>query len=107
MIGLARQYKAHEDVVDTLRGELSSTLLSAGVVSERLNDYDNSLKLYAKAIEVNPGNARAYFNRSVIYWKRGDWGSVVSDLENAVRIDPNFKEAGYYLAQARARLNRK
>lgn len=105
-IALAVRYKTFEDVVNRLRNDLSGALVSLGVCYERLNEPDRSIECYSRAIDAYPSNARAYFNRAVIYWKRGDWQKVVSDLQAAVSIDPNFKEAAYYLQQARARTGR-
>ncbi|MCB4790548.1 MAG: DUF2723 domain-containing protein [Elusimicrobia bacterium] len=105
LIGLANEYNSLNDVKTSLYKELSEVYLSLGVCYEKTGKDDESLKAYQNAIEVYPAQARACYNKSVIYWKRGDWQKVISELEKALRIDPNYREAAYYLQLAQKNMN--
>jgi tetratricopeptide (TPR) repeat protein len=97
----AVDYNAKPELISALTREYSDAYMSLGVCAERLGLDSEAIEGYGNAITVWPGNYSAYFNRSVVYWKRKDWDSVIRDLETAIKINPNFSEAGMYLAKAR------
>jgi tetratricopeptide (TPR) repeat protein len=101
---LAKQFNTLPEAQEGIARDLSDVYVSLGVCAEKLNDDEEALRYYATAIDVFPAKPRAYFNRSVIYWKRNDWTSVIRELESALRIDPGFKEAAYYLSLARQKM---
>jgi tetratricopeptide (TPR) repeat protein len=103
-LDLASQYNSMPTTVDGIKNELAEVCLHLGVVSEHLNDPRAALDYYTQAIENNGRLAGAYFNRAVIYWRVGDWNSVVRELTAAVEIDPNYAEARQYLAVAMGKL---
>ncbi|MFH2069598.1 MAG: DUF2723 domain-containing protein [Elusimicrobiota bacterium] len=100
LLGLARSYKAGDAVVNGLKSDLAEVYLHMGVVSEKTGRPDNSIHYYNKAIEVKPDFAKAYFNKGVVYWGRQDWEKVVDCFRTALRIEPGYREAEYYLQQA-------
>ncbi|MBN1823656.1 MAG: DUF2723 domain-containing protein [Endomicrobiales bacterium] len=104
MVELAEKYNALESVASSMKRSLSDVYISLGVCREKASDDGGALGFYTKALESDPSQARAYFNRAVIYWKKNDWRKVVAELENALRINPNYAEAAYYLEQAKNRL---
>jgi len=101
LLDMAAEYNTLEDTRDGIRRDISDAYISLGVCSEKALKDDESLSYYSQATSVWPGQARAYFNRSVIFWRRGDWPQVIRELEQALRVDPNFKEAAYYLETAK------
>lgn len=103
---LAKQYNALPDVTAGIKRDFAEVCLHLGVIEEKLGNPDMALQYYSKALEQNPDFARAYFNRSVIYWKRNAWDRVIYELTKAVAADPNFNEAKFYLEQARKKISK-
>jgi len=101
LLDMAIQYNTLDEVKDGIKKEASDVYISLGVCSEKNNKDNDGLSYYSTAAEIWPGQAKAYFNRSVVYWKHGDWQNVIRDLEQALRIDPNYREAAYYLDLAK------
>jgi tetratricopeptide (TPR) repeat protein len=54
---------------------------------------DESLNLLNQVIGESPGYARAWANRAVIYYQRGDRERARSDAETALRLDPANMQA--------------
>jgi tetratricopeptide (TPR) repeat protein len=104
--GLAGKYNARPESLDGIRRDWADVLVSRGVCAEKLGRTDESLAAYQQALAVDPGQTKAYFNRAVIFWNRQEWERVISDLEAALRVDPNNSEASFYLAKARAKQGR-
>lgn len=101
MHDLSVKYRSLSDVQTGLLNNQSEALLAVGVCEERLGNEQQAIAAYRQSIECWPANAHAHFDLAVIYWKHNDWSSVISELENALRIDPNYREAMNYLALAR------
>jgi lipoprotein NlpI len=56
---------------------------SQGTSQAALNDY-------ARAIELDPGNAQAYVHRGILYNTiLRDWGSALADFDKAIALDPS------------------
>jgi hypothetical protein len=102
---LAKKYHSLPGVFSGLKSELAEVCLHLGVASERLNKEKDAMDYYSEAIRHNPDFANAYFNRAVVYWRRADWSNVVKELTIALKIAPDYKEARYYLEEAKKHLN--
>ena len=50
---------------------------------------DGALELLNREIAESPQYARAWSNRAVIHYKRGETASATADLEVALRLDPS------------------
>jgi len=61
--------------------------------SKNLSDFENALKWYSKAIEINPKFARAYFNRGIIHRKLNENDKAIADYTKAIELDPNYVAA--------------
>ena len=46
-----------------------------------------------KAIEINPQNALAYYQLGSLYAVQGETENAIANIKNALKIDPNLKEA--------------
>jgi protein O-mannosyl-transferase len=53
-----------------------------------LGQNEDALKLLNQVLAEAPGNARAWSNRAVIFYKRGELTSARSDAETALRLEP-------------------
>ncbi|CAJ1064929.1 serine/threonine-protein phosphatase 5 [Xyrichtys novacula] len=58
-------------------------------------DYENAIKYYTEALEVNPSNAIYYSNRSLAYLRTECYGYALADATKALEIDKNYIK-GYY-----------
>lgn len=63
------------------------------VFSEK--DYENAIKYYTEALELNPSNAIYYSNRSLAYLRTECYGYALADATKALEIDKNYIK-GYY-----------
>jgi tetratricopeptide (TPR) repeat protein len=64
---------------------------SAGILRGAKSDLDGALADYAKTIELNPKNARAYANRGLILLLRRQDAAAQKEFDNALRIDGSLK----------------
>ena len=58
---------------------------------ERKNE--KGISDYNKTIEINPDDYYAYYNRGIIYGKKGQCDEAIADYSKAIEINPNFSEA--------------
>uniref|UniRef100_A0A8C0BII4 Uncharacterized protein n=1 Tax=Buteo japonicus TaxID=224669 RepID=A0A8C0BII4_9AVES len=61
----------------------------------RRKDYENAVKYYSSAIELNPTNAIYYGNRSLAYLRTECYGYALADATRAVELDKKYVK-GYY-----------
>lgn len=76
-----------------------------GAANQALENFDEAILDYTKALEYNDRMTDAYYNRAKILLSRKDIETpdvsrAVSDLEKALELDPNFAEALYAMAAA-------
>ncbi|ESO10146.1 hypothetical protein HELRODRAFT_156394 [Helobdella robusta] len=69
-------------------------------------DYDKSIDLYTKAIELNPFVASYYGNRSFAYIKTEFYGYALADADKAIKLDPKYVKAYYRRATANMALGK-
>ena len=63
-----------------------------------LKRYDDALRDYSKAIELDSNNAANYANRGVIYAYLDEIDNALIDLTKAIELDSN--DASFYLVRA-------
>ena len=76
-----------------------------GASNQVLENFDEAILDYTKALEFNDTMVDAYFNRAKILLSRKDIENpdinrAISDLEKALALDPNFVDALYAMAAA-------
>lgn len=79
------------------------------VAHQALEQYNEAMLDYTKAIQINPKMTDAYYNRAYINLTRKDIENpdlekIVQDLEKALEFDPNFVDALYAMACAQKKL---
>lgn len=52
--------------------------------------YDEAIRYYNEAIELDPASAMSYYERGVSYCMKEDYQRAVEDLTKAIELDPNF-----------------
>ena len=50
-----------------------------------------------KAIEIDPNNAAAYYNRGMIYWEKGEKNLACRDMKIAAKLE--FEPAKKWLVE--------
>lgn len=81
------------------------------VAYQALEDFDEAILDYTKALQLNEKMTDAYYNRAKILLSRKDIkhpdiNRAVADLEKALELDPNFVEALYAMAAAQKKLEK-
>ena len=56
-------------------------------------NYNEALKSYNKAIELNPYNPLSYVNRGAAYFTKGQNDIAITDFSKAIEVDPKFVTA--------------
>jgi len=79
------------------------------VAYQALEDFDEAMLDYTKALQLNDKMTDAYYNRAKITLSRKDIQNpdiekAVSDLEKALELDPNFIDALFAMAAAQKKL---
>ena len=82
-------------------------LRAAALLKLQSTDYDRISRDLAIANETIPECTLCYLAQSKVHEARGDLQSAIADLEQAVKLDPNFEEAWYHLSRAYARVGRR
>ena len=80
-----------------LKPKDGSAYLNRAIFSEELQEDDEAIKDYTKAIDYLPGGGdeirRAYTYRSVIYLQKGMYDNAIKDLTKLINMNP---QNGYY-----------
>lgn len=79
------------------------------VAYHALEEYDNAILDYTKAIQLNDKMTDAYYNRAKILLSRKDIDNpdlnrAIDDLEKALELDPNFIDALYAMGAAQKKI---
>lgn len=59
--------------------------------------YDEAIDEFRKVLEINPGNAEAYYNLGLIYENRNRPDDAKEMYEKALSIDPDYRLAREHL----------
>jgi tetratricopeptide (TPR) repeat protein len=59
----------------------------------KLNQYEEAIEDYNKAIELNPKNAEAYNNRGNAHSELNKHEEAIEDFNKAIELDPKYAEA--------------
>ena len=63
--------------------------------TEREGQFDLAISDHTMALEMDPGNALAYYSRGVAYGRKGQWEQAFSDFTKTLEIDPENAGAWY------------
>lgn len=77
--------------------------MNAGEAAFARREFDEALKNYAKALELEPSNYTAVLFTANTYDKRKDFAKASEWYERAMRIDPNVETAYRYYADMLAK----
>jgi protein O-mannosyl-transferase len=68
----------------------------------KANQNDRALEMLNEVVQTSPGNPRAWANRAVILYQRGQLQAARSDAERALQLEPNNPQAQNLLMQLHA-----
>ena len=87
--------KVIKDVIEQKVKREAAIYFFKGISFEKKGQYDQAIKDYTKAIEVNPRFAGAYSNRGRAYDKEGQFDQAIKDFTKAIEVNPRFAGAYY------------
>jgi tetratricopeptide (TPR) repeat protein len=70
-----------------------------GYMAAMSRDWDAAISLYSRAIEANPDDIEAHFQRAVTFDIVGRTDEAISDYESTLKLRPNYYLAMEYLAK--------
>ena len=73
--------------------------LNLGLVHAATERCSKSKRSLSRAVNLNPLDPRAWYNRALACWKLGRREECRSDLEQALRLSPQMPEASKLLHQ--------
>ncbi len=74
-----------------------------GIDSYQKGHYDDAIKDFSEAIQLNPKDADIYYNRGVAKDNLGDYNAAVADYDQAIKLNPEYAHA--YCNRGNARDN--
>lgn len=57
------------------------------------NNFNTAIEYFNKAIEINPNDKYAYFNRANAYLRLKEHQNAINDYNNVIELDPTYSEA--------------
>ncbi len=78
----------------------TAVLAASGLTVARNADYRSALSIWTVTAEKYPGNARAHYNLSIELTAAGRGAEAVTQLEEALRLQPDYPEAHLNLGNA-------
>jgi tetratricopeptide (TPR) repeat protein len=73
--------------------ELAMQLKADGNTALKDGRFDEAIKKYTEAIEVDPTQSTFYCNRAAVYSKINQHEKAIEDGEKAIQLDPNYANA--------------
>lgn len=64
--------------------------LDTGMEFAKQSKYEEAIISYARAIELNPNFAEAYYGRGLAYGRRGDHDKAIADFTTVIILNPGF-----------------
>jgi tetratricopeptide (TPR) repeat protein len=63
------------------------------LLCDQKGDYDGAVACFCAVIDLQPNDAKAWFNRGNVYSKLGRWDQAVADCSRAIDLDPKLAAA--------------
>jgi tetratricopeptide (TPR) repeat protein len=86
------------NLTDAFSQEYREQFNSFGISLRKNKNYDNALRFYSRALELNAMDAHVYFNMARAYFEKGALDECLCQLNIALTIAPDFTEAKKFLA---------
>ena len=98
VLGVLAAVLANLPVHDEI-GLNASSLKNVGIAVGRSGDYDRSIGILYRSMEIEPGFADTHFNLGYAYLQVGQVQKAVQFLSNATQLDPDLPSANLLLGQ--------
>ena len=73
--------------------ETVAVLFYQGLASDNKGEYEEAIKKYDEAIELNSNYAEIYNNRGIVKNKLRKYQEAIADYDKAIELNPNYVEA--------------
>ena len=87
--------KTISQAVDATSGKDYSHLCQRGFYYMQACKYDEAMTDYAKATEINPDNALAYFGKCAVLHRQGKSSETKTEYDKGIKIDPEMESLEY------------
>ncbi len=109
-----REYNISQDAINqgvymrklNYNDVISQFYYNRGIKKSKLGSYEEAIRDYNKAIELNPNDARAYHNRGYAKSKLGIFDEAIRDYDKAIELTPNATKIYNSRGIAKAKLGR-
>ncbi|MCX5666859.1 MAG: tetratricopeptide repeat protein [Candidatus Omnitrophica bacterium] len=71
----------------------SEDFVAKGIEWGKKGEFDKAIAEFNKAIEVNPNDPLAFYNRGSAYDCKRDYDKAISDYSKAIELNPKFATA--------------
>jgi tetratricopeptide (TPR) repeat protein len=92
-LGKLQESLAALERVSQLGPSNPEALYVKGIVLQQLDQQQEAVAAYSKATAIAPQWARPYLNRAAAYARLGQTEQSLNDLERAVELDPECRDA--------------
>ena len=82
-----------EEAIDDKKEANDKEWLQKGNILSDSGNYGGAINAFSKGIEINPGDARTYYNRGLAYAKTGEQEQAVKDFSKAIGLNPRYTMA--------------
>lgn len=76
-----------------------------GVIAERQGNWEEALRKFHQALEVNPRNAHVYRNLGTLYFRRGLLTEARTYLMTSMQLAPGRQDTEFFLKEVEASIN--
>jgi len=77
-----------------------------GTACYKKGDYEEAIKAFDKAIQLNSKLCDLYYNRGLTYYKKGEYKLAIEDFGQVIKLNQYFDAAYYYRANAYEKLGK-
>jgi tetratricopeptide (TPR) repeat protein len=103
---LAEKISEDDKIKEAAREQLAVAYYNRGLAYARSNQYEEAIKDFKKALELNPKYAGAYNNRGNVYHELKQYKKAIEDYKEALELNPNLTVTYYNRGIAYCKLNK-
>jgi tetratricopeptide (TPR) repeat protein len=79
---------------------LAEAFYDRGLANRREGDFDDAIKDFDHALQLNPNSTDAFYQRGSIYGHQRNYDRAIRDYDQAIHLDPNLAKVFYGRAWA-------